>query len=228
MVARFQPHAGWMKFTSLDRYSNPLGIYTLCWRFKDGPDECWTQRVNDFKAAKSLAVTSAMWTLSEALPKLLRDNDWKAGETGLSVALGSGDTILVPSKPLPTLGRNASEVSKLTWLPNLLTKVAHRSLHGLSNMAERDAEVAEKYTARAAPTEIKRVLLLDDIVTRGATFREIHRAIALANPRLDVVPLALAKSETKDWAASFGHDLSNQHVPIRWAVLWDKREEAVS
>ena len=228
MIAHFEECAGWMKFTSLDRYWNEHGVYTLAWRFRDDVAENWTRRVNQFKAADNNAVYGAMWALSEALPALLQKNGWNPKRTGLTVALSSGDTAIDLKKPLALLGENAAKVCGLTWLPDLLSKAAHRSLHSLSSMSERDAEVDSKYTAQRITLDppLRRILLLDDIVTRGATLREIHRAINAANPAINVVGLALAKSEGRAYAASCNRPLSNDHVPARWAELWDKRKNA--
>jgi hypothetical protein len=73
------------------------------------------------------AVKAASRVLTAALPQLLEKKGWKPQFTAATVALSSADTQIVLSKPLPTaVSSNAASLG-LKWLPNLLSKNAHRS-----------------------------------------------------------------------------------------------------
>jgi predicted amidophosphoribosyltransferase len=107
----------------------------------------------------------------------------------------------------------------LKWMPSLLSKHPHRPLHNCRTQAEREAEIKKAdYSATGSMAGIKRVLIFDDIATRGDTLTAIAGAIKRISPRVEVVGIALGKSERVSYAASWGHTISNEHVP--WEKEW--------
>jgi len=220
MIAEWKPVAGWMRLFGLDNVENVDEVYSVAWRFTDKSDDPWTARINSFKNGRSESIDGAIRTISTALGELMEAQQWEPSETGLSVALSSGDTKIVPSKPLPKCGKAVASQLGLTWLPDLLTKEAHKRLHNIPSASKRDQEVAGKYTS-AKVQKLKRVIVIDDIVTRGSTQSEIARAIKDSDPDLQVIGIALGKSERQEFAKECGKELDNTHVPEAWTNSWD-------
>jgi hypothetical protein len=209
-----------MHFPTLDGLSDIAGVNTLAWRFTDRADELWTQRINRFKDGHSEAIAGAGRALDVSVPQLGGSLGWNPNETAASVALSSADTGLVPSKPLPKIVTNICGKHGLKWMPSLLSKYPHRPLHNCLTQGEREAELAKaSYTATGSLAGIKRVLIFDDIATRGDTLTAIARAIKKISPRVEVVGIALGKSERVSYAADRGHTISNDHVP--WEKSWN-------
>jgi hypothetical protein len=223
MIALPTSLANWMYFDDLDRMGPEVsGVYTLAWRFTDATEDPWTKRINGFKAGNSAAWLGACRTVSSALRDLSQARNWNLQETALTVALGSADTKLVPTKPLPKLGAFVARELGLAWLPILLSKQPHRALHSLNAASERTEELEKaQYKSTVLPTRIKRVLVLDDMTTRGSTLTHIAGAIRKASPKMEVVGISLGKSERQSYAAGQGCSLSNDGVPEAWATLWE-------
>jgi len=223
MIALPSPVANWMHFPTLDDMSRDVsGVYTLAWRFTDATEDPWTTRINRFKAGNSNAWKGASRTVCSALPDLIRARKWSLQETALTVALGSSDTKLVPTRALPRLGAHVAGQLGLSWLPNLLSKQPHRPLHGLNVAADRTQELEKaKYKATALPEGVKRILVMDDMTTRGSTLTRIAEAIRVASPEIEVVGISLGKSEKQNYAAGQGSTISNDGVPESWATIWE-------
>jgi len=195
-----------MCFPSLDRTTSDVkAVYTLAWRFTDVPSDAWTTRVNNFKANIQAAIIGAAFTLREALPALIREMKWDENEAAITAALSSADTKINLMKPMPMVASKLAGRFGLKWLPNLLT-----------------IEKAS-YQATVLPGGTKRVLVFDDLATRGQTLSAIAAAIKKNSPKVEVVGVALGKTERRGYAASSGQDLSNDHVPVAWATIWDTK-----
>lgn len=224
-VADWVNRNGWMYFVRLDGMHTLNGVYTVAWRFTDSDQELWTHRINRFKWEEERALKGTHAMLTEALPALLKCLKLSPAETGMTVALSSGDTAVAPEKPLPRVAQGVCATMKLRWLPKLLRKEAHRPLHRLRSADSRDGEVAGKYTAKRVDG-LRNIFIFDDIVTRGSTLSEIARSILKSNPSTRVFAFALGKSERSGFAASRGVTIDNAHVPKRWDDLWTAGENA--
>lgn len=206
-----------MYFRTLDALTHVSGVYTLCWRFKDGGLDPWTQRVNAFKAGDSRAVRGACRVSAAALRSL----NWTSfAPVGVTCAISSGETSLRAGQPLHVLGESVARTLGWRWLPDLLSKQVHRSLHSIPNAVERDQAVDGAYAAGPA-AGLKTLILLDDFCTRGSTLSDAGRAIKSSNPGLVLFGFALGKAETIAFAAQNGVTIGNDHVPVEWAELWD-------
>lgn len=219
MVRDFTSLAGWMRFERLDRLYTQTHV--LAWRFRDDTGEAWTARVNAFKAKKPPAIAGAARVLAAAIPQLMEQCGWKASETALTAALSSVDSGCVPTKPLPMIGRAVAKRLDLQWLPDILTKQPHKPLHNIFDAAEREAEAAKALYQCGQITNVRRILVLDDLFTMGSTLNNIAVAINNTNNGLRVHPIGLGKSEKRSYALSLGKELTNEHVPASWATLWD-------
>jgi len=105
------------------------------------------------------------------------------------------------------------ELDGYDYCPYLLRKKPHRPLHTLPDADSRDSEVKGKYSSAyfsdVTANRVRLVVVIDDIVTRGATMDEVARAIKKENGDIPVYGVALAKNERK----SFWNDqISNDHI----------------
>ncbi len=155
---------------------------------------------------------------------ILDDQSWAPEETGLISALSSGDTEPSKSHILFRTGKWLAVQLGLEFLTPLLTKSSHQSLHTLGGAAERDAAVEGKYACQKFEG-LKNVIIVDDLVTRGATFKEVARAVHAASGIQSFAALALGKNENRSYAERCGAELNNDHVSEKMESLWRSAEE---
>lgn len=221
MVAIPSNYAGWLRFQRLDSLQGISQVYAIAWRFTDESTDLWTKRLLSFKHGG--AVQPAISALNIAIKDLLNEARWSVSETALVPALSSGDACTNPGKPIPRLAESCAQMTGLTYLPDILQKQPHRRLHTLGSAIERRNEVRNAgYTANLALcTGIKRILIIDDLVTNGDTMSAIACAIRSQNQAIEIHGIALGKNESKAYAGSHGHTISNEHVPQSWNEAWD-------
>lgn len=222
MVGSFTVVDGWMRFERLDQSQPGIPTHVLAWRFTDTGSDAWTGRLNRFKSEDGVAIAGAARVLTAALPALLNRHGWTAASTGIVAALSSGDTQTVPTKPLPRVVRAVATRLGMGWLPALLTKNAHGKLHNIPNATERDTEASKADYKCAQISGVRRLLVLDDFITRGTTLNNIATAVKKSNQNIAVYPIGLGKTEKKGYATSLGLEINNEHVPTSWAELWDR------
>lgn len=215
---------GWMYFSSLDGLHEIAGVFTLAWRFKDETSDPWTKRLNSFKFGDGKSTRPAGYLLAEALKELTKELNWVPTETGLLPALSSSDTYTLNNKPLPKITKFCSESLGAVYLPSVLTKSPHPALHKASTAAERrDALATACYKASSVGVAgLKRILIVDDFVTRGDTLSAVARAIHVIVPHVKVYGIALGKTESKSYAQGAGEVISNDVVPQRWLNVWER------
>jgi hypoxanthine-guanine phosphoribosyltransferase len=68
----------------------------------------------------------------------------------------------------------------------------------------------------------RRLLVLDDMVTMGTTASKIAAAVKTRSPTIEVVSIALGKTERRSYAAERGYNIGNGDVPAAWAQRWDQ------
>lgn len=220
MVGQFTTTAGWMRLPWLDRLNSP--VYVLAWRFRDdGGKDPWTRRINAFKGGDVNACAGAARVLLSALPKLMQQEGWDPLETGVTATLSSSDTACVLTKTLPTLGGIVAGRLRLRWLPDILSKQVHPPMHSVFAVDKRDAIAVQANYRCSKISGLKHLIILDDIVTLGNTFKNIVNAVHEANPTIKVHCIGLGKSEKLEFARSRAVELTNEHVPAAWATLWD-------
>lgn len=213
-----------MKFNGLDALPPALPVYCIAWRIVDDPDR-WSRRVLGFKADRSTAdFNGGAWCLKLGVKGILADQGWQPDDTGLVTALSSGATDPVSDHILFRTGKWICEELGLTFLTPHLSKVAHRSLHSLGGAGDRDAEVEGKYACEPF-SGLSHIVILDDLVTRGATFKEVARAVHSASGIQSFAALATGKNERRRYADYCGAHLSNDHVSPEMERLWSQAEE---
>src|SRR5262249_8156285 len=158
-----------MKFTDLAACGAAHPIYTIAWRIHDDGNEVWSRRFLKFKDGVDIVRVARL--LAYALTQIVKDLDL-GSDVAVTVALSSRATELIATAPLAKAGEAACMAARLKWMPKLFKKQAHRSLHGLPTGAERDSEVQGKYTC-VSNVPGSSIIIIDDLVTRGATFGEM-------------------------------------------------------
>lgn len=207
-----------MFFESLDSSGSAVPSYTVGWRIVDQPDE-WTQRFNGFKYGNDAQFLGGAYLMREAARELLNVRQLDSATTGLTTALSSKATAADPNSVLYRAGAWVAREIGVVWLPQIFTKQAHRSLHGINDGATRDLEVSGKYTA-APIQQLKTLIVIDDFITRGATLGEMKRALGDTSPDVQMIGLALGKNEKNSWATACGNPLDNSHIPAEWDEAW--------
>ncbi len=209
-----------MHFPRLDSSGSLVPVYTIGWRIIDDAD-AWTRRFLGFKNGQQADVKGGALVLKDAVAELMANEGFWPDVTGLTTALSSKSTHANPRSALYKVGEWVSAQSGIHWLPDLFTKEAHRSLHSIPDAGDREAEVANKYRCENV-IGIDQLIILDDFVTRGATFGEMVRALRASNSAIKVVCLALGKNESASFAADYGVNVNNSHIPQAWDTLWER------
>ena len=220
-VQNWQPVGRLMYFPRLDSSGTSLPVYTVGWRITDDDSEQWSQRFLRFKGKKHGDVRGGAYVLKEAMLELIAYHGCVLETTAMTTALSSRSTKSNPSSVLAQAGKWISSEVGITWLPNIFTKQSHRSLHHITAAADRDAEVQNKYQC-VQIQNYDHLFILDDFVTRGATFGEMVRALSAMNPSIRPIGLALGKNESATYAAGFSVRVDNSHIPEQWDRLWEK------
>jgi predicted amidophosphoribosyltransferase len=120
--------------------------------------------------------------------------------------LSSGETEASSSSSLDFLGKKMEEaIAQAQYLPMSLKKSrSTKPLKTLRTRKERENELAGVYSfipPNNVGSNIKTILILDDIVTSGTTLREISRAIKSASPSSKLVFFALGQTYDS-WASN--------------------------
>ena len=113
----------------------------------------------------------------------------------------------------------------MEFVRDAITKKVHRPLHNTTN-ANRRREILDNAGYKSRKFRDKDIVIFDDFITRGDTLSHIAQAIHAKNQEVSVYGVALGKTERrayhKNW---FGVDLSNDHVPEKWDILWKRGEK---
>jgi len=75
---------------------------------------------------------------------------------------------------------------------NILSRLKHGETQTSKNRFERHANVQGQYALQKFPKEIKHILIVDDVITTGATIETICALIKQQNPDVKISVAALA------------------------------------
>jgi hypothetical protein len=198
-------------------------VYTVGWRFLDGPPDPWTQRLYGFKNGEWKYVRAGGNLLKLAVSDVIALHNLDPGVTLLATALSHNATEADPKSSLYRVGQWIADELKLKWAPAAFTKTAHRSLRTLGSGIARDAEVANRYRCKILPN-VKTIIVLDDFVTRGATLADMRRAAIDKNGALGFIGVALGKNERPCKVKEFyGMAINNDHITEEMDRLWNEK-----
>ncbi|KAA5605416.1 hypothetical protein F1188_10965 [Roseospira marina] len=217
-IPSWTPFGTMMYFPRLDASGHTLPVYTIGWRFTDDADE-WSRRFIGFKNGEREHLRGAARALRYCMQDFVYKKKLKKESTGLLTAIYSSKTRSEENSSLYILGKWLSAQLDVKFLSHHLTKEVHRSLHSLGSRYDRDSEVFQKYRCTKI-TGVTDVIILDDLVTRGATFKDISRSIEKSTPGVSVYGIALAKNERVSYAKQCGASISNGHIPENMNRLW--------
>ena len=212
---------GWMAFNELDENYGLTQAFTIGYRLTDDQYDPWTARFNAFKNGNRLARRRAAALMQKAVPDLVKGLGLDTSKTVFIPALSSSETIASEKGVLCLLTKCCAKVAQAGFVRDAIKKKAHEKLHNISDAASRtnildDAE----FRSRKIPAD--NVLILDDLITRGATMSHIAAAMLERNRRLNIYGVALGKTERRSfWKDRCDVVISNDHVPKRWERIWE-------
>jgi len=181
---------------------NRDNVYALIWSVRNLPDK-WSHKILEFKKGNTKAFDGVYLMLQNKLPPLISGLNLNMGEQPIYVvtALYHDAEKAQPDKSLYKIAKMLCDhMEGLEFRPGLLTKKKHRPLHSITNNGQnRDAEVRNaNYKCNRLEEDSPVFLILDDFVTRGATFTAIRIAIESANGNTcKILPVALGKYVTQ-------------------------------
>ena len=202
-----------LHFSSLSVDTNELvSVYTIGWRFDKEVDDKWTKIINRFKFEnddENLQLSAEV--LEEAIKRILNSNNLDISNTGIISAIPSKYTTLPHTHKLFKVGCYIESNIGTEFLNKYLTKKIHKKLHRIKGKEKRDAEVHEVYNFNKLVSN-NNIIIIDDIVTRGSTMRDIRRAIKLNNESIRFIGLALGRQAPGTRAEQIKWKLNNDHV----------------
>ena len=199
----------------LDSPQSDLPVYAIGFYIsqRSGKSDAWSDRIIGFKDRNQTDIKGGIRVLSEAAKEILSLHDLDPETMGLLSALSSKDVAADPMSSLQRAGKFVAQHCGVKWLPKALTKKSHRKLAHIKGPEVRDNEVKGKYQCMKL-NGIQQIIIMDDIVTRGATMGEIKRAIKASNPSVQVIGLALGKTDSKG---------DNSGTLDIWGPIWDTK-----
>ena len=217
---RWQEFHGWMAFDRLPEGYGLRRAFTIGYRLTDMREDKWTGRFNRFKAEERNALRGGAAVMGVASRDLMEGLGWEGARTVFVPALRSGEEKASREGILWRLTKYCAKQAGTGFVGDALSKQPHQSLHSSFNADDRREILSgAKYTA--GRVEGERIVIFDDLITRGATMSHIAHAIMRANRGVKVYGVALGKTERVEYNwENFGVELSNEHVPDGWDSIW--------
>ena len=190
-------------------------LYSLAWRIIDDSSDFWTSEIISFKD-NDLKTVKRFCSL---MPQVLQRNipDFLSSSFAIFSAIPSKSTSLPSSHQLYSLCSSFRDSFSCFWDQSLLKKKRHESLHYLKTASERDSEVAGTYICGVIPAQYRKVMLVDDLATRGSTFYSICQSIKRTNSHVNEF---LFISAGKNERLSYRSDINNSHLSQRFKEIW--------
>lgn len=191
----------------------------FCFGYRIGwTDDKWTVRINQFKTGKPLAtIRKAEATLRTAAPSLFQRIDIDPGDTVVIPALNSKQTAGSADSKNSRLAKAIANGAEAKFVFDCLQKNKHKPLHRQPDADARD-QVLNDANYRASVLNCTNILIVDDIVTRGATMSYIAAAIRQSNPSAQIFGFALGRHVRPE---NFPLQ-ANAKIPHELAEIWDR------
>lgn len=184
--------------------------YYLChYKSKAAGSDHLSQSLLRFKSGCEVDVEAWCSCATEELKKLeLPEN------TLILRALSSSETFVTVNIGLDRLGARLQEELKVHYEPGLLTKSKLTQPLKQLSKTERQTELANTYQFRTTNhKEWSTILILDDILTTGATLQAITTAIKQKLSKIRILGFSLALSER---TSTLNPELSLQSNAYKW------------
>lgn len=197
-----------------------IGVYYLGYRTGTAHDDPRTVRINDFKFGRGRATARAVATMRVAAPSLIVCVGISPDETVVIPVLGSGETTADLKSGTSRLAKEIASSAGVRFDPNCLSRQVLAPLHQQIGVDARDAALNDaKHQVKTIERSV--VLLVDDIVTRGATMARIAEAVCRGNPAARVIGFALGRHQRPEWMPVSIAE-ANKGIPAESATIWDR------
>lgn len=193
-------------------------VFCLGYRIGQSVDN-WTVRINQFKAGKSNVIKKAAATLRAAAPSLFRRINIDPRDTIVMPVLGSQETSGDANSKNSHLAKAIASGAGAKFVLDCLQKDKHPPLHLQPSAHARD-QALNNANYRASRLNCKNVIIVDDIVTRGATMSEIAKAIHKSNPGTQIFGFALGRHVRPEYSPA----QANTNIPQELAEIWDQTQ----
>ena len=199
-----------LKFTELDGCDEPVLVYTIGYKVR-GETDFWSNCVMSYKKNQPNIVEGLNRILFIATKQIITLNNINDFKIGVVSAIPHDCKKLQKSHRSYIACKHIADEIGLNFLNNHLSKKLHRALHLLPSACERDDEISNTYEFDTE-IDLKYIIILDDIVTRGTTMREVRRAIKVKCPKTNFLGLALAKSVNIEYECLNDGKKFNHHL----------------
>lgn len=166
--------------------------------------------------------------MAAAIPDLLAALRWDGKDVTFTPAVRSGETRALASGALSTLGRHCAVQCDGQFLPHLLSKQPHESLHFPPKTVPERINILEAAAFTSTAVTTSRIIVVDDLITSGLTLSYSAKAIKDQNPWVSVYGLALGKHEYLHNLGEDDQDHPNSHIPVVWDELWQRHDGNIS
>ena len=217
---------GWLIYNQLD-FGDPIdGAFTIGYRILgyDYQNEQWSRRFLRVKNGVPASRNAAQAVLTVALPELLAGLQWDGKDVTFTPAVRSRETTASVSGTLSILAQHCANQCNSQFLPHLLSKQPHESLHYPSKSAPERSALLEAASFTAGNVTTPRVIVVDDLITTGLTLSYSAKAIKNQNPQVDVYGLALGKHEYLNNFDEDDQNSPNGHIPAEWDRIWNTHD----
>lgn len=212
----------WLKPKVKIRDPHLRGVYCLGYRIGKSENDQWTVRINRFKKGEEHNVRKALKALRYAAPSLFRCIGISPETTVVIPVLGSQETRASSKSKVSRLSKSIADGVNAKFELSCLSKNQHESLHKQTDQYARDRALAKAdYKASKLDKRFHNVLIIDDIVTRGATMSAVAKAIKDANPSVKIYGFVLGRHQRKEWL-SVPFEKANAGIPSKLARVWDQ------
>lgn len=216
---------GCLAFDSVDYGSGLDRAFTIGYRFLDDKDELWSKRFFRFKTGPTNSVKAGASILGVATPTLLSELNLDGKSVTFVPALGSRETVASEKGRLSIAAQWCANRCGSEFSRDLLSKIAHHSLHGQYRPVHERADILSSAEYTAGVVSTPNVFVLDDFITSGLTLSTIATAIKDKNPGIRVYGMALAKHAYRQSLASANQDSTNDHIPSEWEQIWTRYDK---
>lgn len=192
-------------------------VFCLGYRIGWSTDDFWTVRINEFKEHNPQAVKKAAATVRVAAPSLFQRINIDPQDTIIIPVLGSQETSGTANSKNSILANAIASGAGTKFVFNCLQKNKHQPLHLQPNAHARD-QALNNANYRASRLSCKNVVIVDDIITRGATMSEIANAIHKSNPGTQIFGFALGRHVRQEHRPA----QANTNIPQELAEIWDQ------
>ena len=196
------------------------GVYCFAYRIGWTTEDPWTVRINDFKGDRPNAIRKAQAVMRFAAPSLFDCFGIWPRSTVVIPALGSKEKKTNPQSRNSRLAKAIAEGVGASFDWRCLSKDSHPSLHSQLGAVARD-EALEKANYSAIRLDCESVLIVDDIVTRGATLAKIAEAVHKTSPQVSIFGFAFGRHQRSDWLPE-SISAANAAIPPVLAEIWDR------